>query len=122
VTITKDIMLPPKGKARPRVCRGHAFMPKDYMKWKRDFGLAWGHCLTPITGRVCVDVIFYTKTGNSRSDIDNAYAAVADALQDCGQIANDRQIIKGSFDLFKDTEERITVTIRLLADLRPTNL
>ena len=92
------------------------------MAWKRDFGLQWGHCLTPITGRVCVDVVFYTKTGNSRSDIDNAYAAVADALQDCGQIANDRQIIKGSFDLFKDTEERITVTIRLLADLRPTNL
>ncbi len=113
--VTKTINLPPKGKARPRVCRGHAFMPKDYSTWKRDFGLAWGHCLTPITERVAVDVVFYTKTGNSRSDIDNAYAAVADALQDCGQIANDRQIIKGSFDLRKGESDYIEVIIRPLA-------
>ena len=112
--ITKTINLPPKGKARPRVCRGHAFMPKDYSAWKRDFGLQWGHCLTPITERVQVDVVFFTKTGNSRSDIDNAYAAVADALQDCGQIANDRQIIKGSFDLRKATSDYIEVIIRPL--------
>lgn len=61
-------------------------------------------------------MVFYTKTGNSRSDIDNAYAAVADALQDCGQIANDRQIIKGSFDLRKGKSDYIEVTIQLLED------
>jgi Holliday junction resolvase RusA-like endonuclease len=89
-------------------------MPADYSKWKKDFGRLWGNC-SPLTERVCVDVVFYTKTGNSRSDIDNAYAAVADALQDCGQIANDRQIIKGSFDLRKGKSDYIEVIIRPLA-------
>ena len=112
--ITKTIDLPPKGKERPRFSRGRADMSGPYMRWKEAFGLAWGHCLTPITERVQVDVVFYTKTGNSRSDIDNAYAAVADALQDCGQIANDRQIIKGSFDLRKGTSDYIEIIIRPL--------
>jgi len=88
-------------------------MPKDYMTWKKDFGRLWGASET-ITERVCVDVVFYTKTGNSRSDIDNAYAAVADALQDCRQIDNDRQIIKGSFNLQKSSAEEIQVTITIL--------
>ena len=112
----KTIALPPKGKARPRVVRGHAYMPKDYMGWKKNFGLLWGHCLTPITCKLCVDIVFYTKTGNSRSDIDNAYAAVADALQDCGQIANDRQIIKGSFNLLQSDSDYITVELLPLVD------
>jgi Holliday junction resolvase RusA-like endonuclease len=111
--ISATIPLPPKGKARPRVYRGHAFMPKDYTQWKKDFGRLWKAVRNDDTFQqlLRIDTIFHTKTGNSRSDMDNAHAAVLDALQDCGAIENDRQCRSGFYDLLKADSDYIEVTI-----------
>lgn len=106
----------PMGKARPRVTRtGHAFMPTAYRKWKAEFV---ARCMAlplkdrkTIDGPVSITVLFYTKTGNMRSDCDNAYAAVLDGLQDAKIIANDRQVKCGCFTLFDGPKDCIGIII-----------
>ena len=118
VKFSFSVPLHPLGKARPRVCRGHAFMPKAYTDWKRTFAIhaksALG-CVGPfktITGPVEVYATFTTPTGNCRSDLDNCFGSVADSLQDAGIIANDRQIKSGSFALSgRKGKDRIDITI-----------
>ena len=91
------------GKARPRVSHGHAYLPAPYRAWKQRI------CLllrgkgpaSPLTGTVHVTTLFYTRTGNMRSDCDNAMAAILDCLQDAGWIKNDRQVKAGRFALSK---------------------
>ena len=87
------IPMAPLGKARPRVTKRGTYMPVKYSKWKAEFGtrakLAWAP-FHPITGPFSMRVIFGTLTGKMRSDLDNCWGSVADALQDVGLIANDR--------------------------------
>jgi Holliday junction resolvase RusA-like endonuclease len=109
------IHLPPKGKARPRICGRRAFMPKDYTDWKKNFGKQWPRPVTAFDQTIHVETHFFTKTGNSRSDMDNAHAAVLDALQDAGIIVNDRQVKSGAYSLSKGFSDYIEVTIRPIA-------
>jgi Holliday junction resolvase RusA-like endonuclease len=113
-----SVPMHPLGKARPRVCRGHAFMPKAYMDWKKEFAVHAKAALSPIRrmlGNVEVYVTFTTPTGNCRSDLDNCFGSVADALQDAGVIDNDRQIKSGSFAISgRKGKDRIDITIEEL--------
>lgn len=96
----------PKAKARPRVARGHAFMPKDYMQWKGEAGKQMRNQMPrirePLTGRISISIRFLTASGKMRCDLDNACGAVFDALQDAEIIANDRDIYKMQAEVAKN--------------------
>ena len=85
----------PMAKARPRFGQGYVHMPKPYVDWKYAFAARakWQYNGEPIVGLLSVDVVFKTQTGSMRPDLDNAFGAVADALQEAGVIGNDRQIV-----------------------------
>ena len=96
------IEIEPMGKARPRVTKFGTFMPKTYMAWKKRLGFLLLNRRAeapplPITSNIRISTVFHTKTGNCRCDLDNAHAAVLDALQDAGWIANDRQVKAGTY-------------------------
>lgn len=80
----------PMAKARPRITRRGTYMPDHYTAWRRAFT---AHCLDQgvpdVVGPFAIGVIFQTKNGRMRPDLDNAIGAVLDALQDAGIIAND---------------------------------
>lgn len=108
--------LPPMAKARPRVVKGHAYMPKPYMQWRQKFVFLISQhrdkaVHLPILGPVRVGVLVDTKSGNCRPDLDNVFAAVADALQDARWIENDRQIKYGWFGIDKSDRAGITITM-----------
>lgn len=117
IDVIACIEIEPKGKARPRVTKtGHAFMPPEYMQWKQKLGLlmlAHRHKATlPITEPIRICTTFYTPTGNCRSDIDNAHAAVLDALQDAGWINNDRQVRAGFYAIEKRPTPMLAIRIQ----------
>lgn len=108
------IPMAPLGKARPRVTKRGTYMPIKYSKWKAEFGmrakLAWAP-FHPITGPFSMRIIFGTLTGKMRSDLDNAFASVADALQDAGLIANDRDCRHLSARLIVTKQPGISVEV-----------
>ena len=111
------IPMAPMGKARPRVTRFGTYMPRKYSKWKKDFGtmakLAW----SPFPA-ICVPyamrVVVGTITGKTRSDLDNIFAAAADALQDAGLIANDRDCRQLSAKIITSKIPGISVEVEAL--------
>jgi Holliday junction resolvase RusA-like endonuclease len=117
------LRLKPMGKARPRVTRtGHAYIPEDYRAYKKE---AVRQVLQQIpntalvTGKIGLECVFTTKTGKCRSDADNCFATIADVLQDSKVIANDRQIVYGTFWLRKwaqEEEDTILITIYTMDD------
>jgi len=87
------VAMKPAAKARPRVTRRGVYMPKAYQVWRKTFQeLARPQYQgEPFTCPVYLAVIFSTKTGTMRPDIDNAAGAVLDALQPWF-IKNDSQV------------------------------
>lgn len=117
IDVLACIEIEPKGKARPRVTKtGRAFMPPEYMQWKKRVGfLLLEHrnkAALPITGPIRVSTMFYTPTGNCRSDMDNAHAAVLDALQDAGWIVNDRQVKVGIYSIEQRSTPMLAIHIQ----------
>ncbi len=128
------LRLKPMGKARPRVTRtGHAYIPEDYRAYKKEavrqvlqqIPNAVRQVLQQIpntalvTGKIGLECVFTTKTGKCRSDADNCFATIADVLQDSKVIANDRQIVYGTFWLRKwaqEEEDTILITIYTMDD------
>lgn len=104
--MTIYLPLPPMAKARPRVTRNGTFMPKRYQDWRKSFVLLWRKAkgARGLTGTLEVKVWFCTKTGTMRPDVDNAYSACLDAMQDAGAFVNDRQVRCGSFEVMKANE------------------
>jgi len=94
-----SVPLRPKPSPRPRT---NGFLPRDYVKWKSDFGL-----LVPYTAKQnlsgLVKVFIYCRYATPKKqskdvltpagDVDNLAKSVMDALQDCGVIKNDRQVV-----------------------------
>ena len=117
MTVCLSIPMPPMGKERPRVTRKGTYMPDRYVAWKNEFVIraksqtAGQSYFDTIAGPVRISTIFYTRTGNCRSDCDNAHAACLDALQDARIIANDRQVKAGAYAITQGMPERIEVTI-----------
>jgi Holliday junction resolvase RusA-like endonuclease len=118
-TYTFLVPMQPAAKARPRVTRGHAYMPDTYVKWKKEF---LARCMSvynkspPIECKLCISIIFMTKNGKMRPDIDNALGACMDSLQGTATtrviIKNDRQIVEiGRVYCVKSDEEKIMVTL-----------
>ena len=110
-----NFMIPMKamGKARPRVCGRHAFMPKKYMDWKALFGR---HALSiagdrSIAGRFGIVGSIVTKSGKMRSDLDNSIGSILDALQDAGIIGNDRDCVSINMDLGQGEDDQIFFTL-----------
>lgn len=97
MTWTQFLPIEPCAKARPRVTRRGTFMPKSYMTWRKKFCALVKRPAEPIAGRLSVIVLVCTKSGKMRQDLDNVGAAVLDALQDAGVIANDRDATRLSF-------------------------
>ena len=98
---TKEISfrldLPLKSKARPRVARGHAYMPKEYKEWqanaRRLIKMAWDSSDLGVLEHCEIHVVAH---GPGRSDPDNLIGALLDAMQPCkrtgwdGVIKDDR--------------------------------
>ena len=96
-TETITVFGDPKGKARPRFFRGHAYTPKSTRDYEKLFADAWGD-MEPFTGPICVRVTAFFKppasaskttradmiTGKIRPtkkpDIDNILKAALDGL------------------------------------------
>lgn len=117
----------PMAKARPRFGQGYVHMPKPYVDWKYAFAARakWQYNGEPLEGRLSVDVVFATQTGSMRPDLDNAFGAVADALQEAGVIGNDRQIVGLSchVEKAKKSDVGIVVTVDVIdkADCKPAS-
>lgn len=108
--------LRPQAKARPRVVKGHAYMPKAYQDWRAEFAdlARQQYKGAPLTGCVAVALVYRTKTGSMRPDLDNAAAAALDALQDAAVIANDRQVRRLLAEVIKSKDAGITVVVELI--------
>jgi Holliday junction resolvase RusA-like endonuclease len=109
------LYIKPCAKARPRMTKsGHAYMPKAYMDWRARFRQLWHNCVPkfpPFSENIAVTVFFYTTTGTMRPDLDNAAAAVLDALQDVNAITNDRHVFNIVCSIIKDPTPRIEITL-----------
>ena len=109
------VAMAPAGKARPRVSRGHAYMPAPYRKWISEFQsrarTAYHDALilVPIALTVC----FETPTGNMRPDADNAAGSVMDGLQGI-LYPNDRLIKDLHAYVTQGDDYSITITARRL--------
>ena len=120
-TIHMGIEMSPMGKCRPRVTKHGTYMPTKYMAWKKELARRLlphkGNRELPLTNDLCVATEFYTKTGDCRSDMDNAHASVLDALQDAGWIKNDHQVKSGTYILRKIENKHVmktnTIIIRI---------
>lgn len=100
-----EIALPPMAKARPRVTRNGAYMPKPYQQWREKFVILSSSPNWTWSDQVCkpcrnkpkplvyhsfsLYLTIITKSGKMRPDLDNAAGAVLDALQDASVIEND---------------------------------
>ena len=106
------IRIPLKGKSkpRPRVTNRGTFMPKPYMRWKKDVASCLAELKVPMhgyDGPVALEVVFGSTDiwaqlvpvsverpkGLKRNDLDNLIGGIADAFQDCGLIEDDVQIV-----------------------------
>lgn len=112
-TLHLMVPMPPMGKARPRLSRGCVHMPKNYVKWKRDFSTCAVMQSFGISfdGPFSISVCIKTKTGSMRSDLDNALGSILDALQDVAIIKNDRHCRSISVHIEKWPENIINVTL-----------
>lgn len=111
------IPMRPKPSPRPRT---NGFMPRDYVKWKSDFGM-----LVPYTAKQNLSGLceVYIGAGYARpskqaktvltpvGDVDNIAKSVLDALQDCGVITNDRNVITLKVEKYYTTQDEIVVQI-----------
>ena len=90
----KYIPMRPFGKARPRVTANGTFMPKGYMKSKRELSLLYGvvdefDCIRlsvvairkiPRNGRSGGDIVTFNQYCKVKPDLDNIVGAVMDTL------------------------------------------
>ena len=88
-------------------------MPVSYMKWRSRFVVLskTGKGDIPVQAPLSIIVLVRTASGKMRPDLDNVGAAVLDALQDAGVIANDRDAVRLSFALDKDKRPGIDVYV-----------
>ena len=91
-------------------------MPKPYMEWRAKFRQLWHNCVpafAPFDESIQLRVTFYTKTGRMRPDLDNAVAAVLDALQDVRAITNDRYVKNISCEVLPSQDKMNKIVIQL---------
>jgi Holliday junction resolvase RusA-like endonuclease len=113
---TFTVPFKPAGKERPRFANGRTYMPPKYVKWKTDF---FRHCIRldqphrriHLTGNLIFTVVFKSKTGKIRPDLDNAVGSILDSIQDeggrLGLISNDRQIVEIHASIAKSSRDEI---------------
>lgn len=94
------VPMAPKGKVRARSNGAARFNDDAYKTWQTDF---WEHARDQVrgmnwAGEFAMDCIFYTRTGLSRSDVDNAVGSILDLLQHRTQIVHRTRYV---------TEERL---------------
>ena len=91
--------LEPCAKARPRVTARGTYMPKRYQDWRKKFVAMWRSTVPHYQWNepVGISVRWTTPTGKCKPDLDNAIAAIFDALQDAGALSNDSLVRSGSF-------------------------
>lgn len=104
ISLAFVLRMQPAGKERPRVVKGHAFMPKAYEAWRemvrwqvRSQVPAGILPLLPLTCRLAFAATVSVPRGEMRPDLDNFVGAVWDSIQvppkgGWGLIANDKQI------------------------------
>lgn len=76
-------------KARPRLSKGHAYLPSKYRDWKESAILELRTQLAPTEpiSRCEISIII---GGKQRGDLDNIFGSIADALVQSGIILDDR--------------------------------
>ncbi|MBT9159574.1 MAG: hypothetical protein DDT26_00833 [Dehalococcoidia bacterium] len=77
-------------KARPRVARGHAYLPANYRKWKDAAIASLRQQLPSQWCPRCGVAITIAIGGKQRGDADNIAGAVLDALVQAGVLEDDR--------------------------------
>ncbi len=88
LSLSFDLRMQPAGKERPRVVKGHAFMPPAYEAWRQLFRWqvrsqvpASALLRVPLFGRLRFSATFSAPLGEMRPDLDNAIGAIWDAIQ-----------------------------------------
>lgn len=122
----------PKGKARPRFFRGHAYTPKATREYEKLFAEAWGDA-EPFDGPISVAITAYFKPPAStrksdlmdmisgklkptkKPDIDNIIKAVLDGLNGVAY-RDDSQVAKIKAFKVYDDQPRVEVTISELVE------
>lgn len=113
---TAHIPIEPHAKERPRFGSGRTYNSKRYTDWRKKFCALAPKSKRGMGGSLEVSIFFLTKTGKMRPDLDNAAAAVCDALQDAGVVINDRDITDLHCGITKsDVAPAIQITIRELS-------
>lgn len=114
--ISLALPLKPAAKARPRVTSKGTYMPRAYQEWRQEFRWSLvGQDRRPILGPFAVRVEFITPRGTMRPDLDNAIAAVLDALQDAAVIANDRNCRRLAAEVVRGKRYEIRIELEALA-------
>ena len=106
------VKLRAKPKPRPRTTKsGHAYMPKDYMKWREDFGILLKSEIARVKsqrrtiGPVELYLSFYAhgvriqmvevrsvRRKHVRGDVDNLVGGVMEVLEDIEVVTNDSKV------------------------------
>lgn len=112
-----SLPMKPAAKARPRVTSKNTYMPRAYQEWRQEF--RWlcverGLCVR-LDGPFAVAVVFVTPRGTMRPDLDNAIAAVLDAMQDAEVITNDRNCRRLAAEVVKGKRYEIRIELEALA-------
>lgn len=131
-TETITVFGEPKGKARPRFFRGHAYTPKATREYEKLFAEAWGDA-EPFEGAIYVNVAAFFKIPKSatkataarmrarellplkKPDTDNVIKSVLDGLNGVAY-RDDSQVAKIKAFKVYDDQPRVEVTISELVE------
>jgi Holliday junction resolvase RusA-like endonuclease len=112
VGITFTLHGQPVPAGRPRLGRGHAFMPKKTVDAEKEVGAAWvraSHNLWIPTGGIAVRMQFFVSD-KVRRDVDNLAKTVLDGLTKYGWAwGDDSQVVALGADIYLDKEQPRTV-------------
>jgi len=94
------VSIEPCAKERPRWAFNRMHNSKHYEDWKVRFAALVKPFPMVMEKDIGIDVIFLTKTGHMKPDIDNAIGAIYDSLQQANYLVNDSNVRHGKHDVF----------------------
>lgn len=107
--VSFTIPLRPVPKGRPRYGNGRTYTPQKTRDYEEAVGMfARQYFKQSLEGDLEVNMTFYVK--GRRGDCDNLQKSLLDALNGIAWI-DDRQIVKWSGEIVKDSNERTEISI-----------
>lgn len=100
-------------KARPRVSRGHAYLPKRYRDWK-DGAIAHFVSQCPAGWQPLTLAAIGIQFSRQRGDLDNLAGAVLDALVQAGVLVDDRLTVVRRLSVDSSGKDGVVIVLQNL--------